>query len=30
MFVRTIHSYSFELLRQHVPKYDTYDAAREP
>jgi DNA helicase II / ATP-dependent DNA helicase PcrA len=25
MFVGTIHSYCFDLLRRHVPKYETYD-----
>ena len=25
MFVGTIHAYCFDLLRQHVPKYETFD-----
>lgn len=25
MFVGTIHSYCFDLLRRHVPRYETYD-----
>jgi DNA helicase-2/ATP-dependent DNA helicase PcrA len=29
MFVGTIHSYCFDLLRRHVPKYETYDVLDE-
>jgi DNA helicase-2/ATP-dependent DNA helicase PcrA len=25
LFVGTIHSYSFRILQQHVPRYETYD-----
>lgn len=29
LFVGTIHSYCFQLLQQHVPKYETYDVLDE-